>query len=47
MKAGAIFFSEPLPKEFFVESRREALKNVDLLLIVGTSLKVKPFCLLP
>ena len=36
-----------MPEDFKRESTSEALSNVDLLLIIGTTLKVKPFGYLP
>ena len=41
MKPGVVFFGEKMPQEFFVQSRRSNLEHVDLLFIIGTSLKVK------
>jgi len=46
IKPGVVFFSESLPKEFHEAVRKPALQGVDLLMIFGTSLRVKPFSLL-
>jgi NAD-dependent deacetylase sirtuin 2 len=42
VKPGVIFFGENLPSKFF-ESLRDDIQKCDLLLILGTSLKVYPF----
>jgi NAD-dependent SIR2 family protein deacetylase len=42
-----VFFGEPMPAEYKRETTKEALSNVDLLLILGTTLKVKPFGYIP
>ncbi len=36
-----------MPEDFKRESTNTALANVDLLLIIGTTLKVKPFGFMP
>ena len=41
-----VFFNESLQKEFYDAAKRQALTSVDLLLIFGTTLKVKPFSLI-
>ena len=45
IKPNVVWFNEQMPKEFY--DGAQALSNVDLLLIMGTTLKVKPFSLLP
>jgi len=40
-KPKIIFFGEPLPEDFF--KRAQEFKTADLILIIGTSLKVAPF----
>ena len=47
VKPRVVFFGEKMPLEFKEESSEEALANVDLLLIIGTTLKVKPFGYIP
>lgn len=47
IKPNVVFFNEAMPKEFHEQARPDALKCVDLLLILGTTLKVKPFSMLP
>ena len=47
IKPTVIFFNEQMPKDFFQEVRVEKLREVDLLLILGTSLKVGPFNQIP
>jgi len=47
IKPAVVFFGESLPQEYKDATRREALAEVDLLLIVGTTLKVKPFGYIP
>ena len=46
MKPGVVFFNEPLPSEFYENVKKENLACADLLLIFGTTLKVKPFSLI-
>ena len=46
MKPGVVFFNEPLPSEFYENVQKEKLACADLLLIFGTTLKVKPFSLI-
>jgi len=46
IKPDIVFFGEALPLRFS-EHSREDLKSCDLLIILGTSLKVKPFAGLP
>ena len=38
-----VFFGEPMPADFKRAATESALASVDLLLILGTTLKVKPF----
>ncbi|KAI8053798.1 DHS-like NAD/FAD-binding domain-containing protein [Syncephalis plumigaleata] len=45
IKPDITFFGEALPERFRQKSQ-EDFKNCDMLLIMGTSLKVQPFCLL-
>ncbi|KAI9596047.1 DHS-like NAD/FAD-binding domain-containing protein [Syncephalis fuscata] len=45
VKPDIVFFGESLPDRFHKQSQ-EDFKNCDLLLVMGTSLKVQPFCLL-
>jgi NAD-dependent histone deacetylase SIR2 len=47
VKPNVVFFGEKMPEDFKRESTSLALANVDLLLIIGTTLKVKPFGYLP
>ena len=47
MKPGAIWFSEKMPEDFRLEAHPTKLTQVDLLLVMGTSMKVQPFNLLP
>lgn len=47
VKPKVIFFGEKMPADFKQESTNEAMAEVDLLLIIGTTLKVKPFGFLP
>ena len=47
IKPNVVFFGEKMPEDFKQESTNTALANVDLLLIIGTTLKVKPFGFLP
>jgi len=47
VKPDVVFFGEKMPEVYKKESTTEALANVDLLLIIGTTLKVKPFGWLP
>ena len=47
LKPGVVFFGEPMPKKFKNESTKKALSKVDLMVIIGTTLKVKPFGYLP
>jgi len=42
IKPDITFFGEPLPENFFVK-RREDFPQCDLLIVMGTSLKVQPF----
>lgn len=46
VKPDVIFFGEALPQRFFELARADSSK-CDLLIIIGTSLKVYPFALLP
>uniref|UniRef100_A0A5S6QKD8 Deacetylase sirtuin-type domain-containing protein n=1 Tax=Trichuris muris TaxID=70415 RepID=A0A5S6QKD8_TRIMR len=46
MKPDIIFFGEPLPGDFF-DCIRGDLEEADLLLVMGTSLKVNPVCYIP
>jgi len=43
IKPSVVFFGESLPDEFKLQAQKKALENVDLLLIMGTTLKVQPF----
>ena len=47
IKPNVVFFNESLPEEFHLKATKKALEPVDLLLIMGTTLKVKPFSLIP
>ena len=47
VKPKVVFFGEKMPDDFKLKSTEEALANVDLLFIIGTTLKVKPFGYLP
>ena len=47
IKPSVVFFNESLPQEFREMATVEALSKVDLLLIVGTTLKVGPFNSIP
>ena len=46
IKPGVVFFNESLPKDFYSNVKKEALSEVDLLLILGTTLRVRPFGLI-
>lgn len=46
VKPDIVFFGEPLPKKFFAHLD-EVEKECDLLIIIGSSLKVVPVCLIP
>ena len=41
VKFSVIFFGEPLPKNFY--TNKESLQKSDLVFIIGTTMKVKPF----
>ncbi|KAM7538478.1 hypothetical protein Aperf_G00000063040 [Anoplocephala perfoliata] len=43
VKPDVVFFGEPLPEKFYTGIKRDFPK-CDLLIIMGTSLKVHPFC---
>lgn len=43
VKPDIVFFGEDLPRRFF-DLRENDLKECDLLIVIGTSLKVAPFC---
>lgn len=43
VKADITFFGEALPKRFF-ETLKEDTQEADLLIVMGTSLQVSPFC---
>lgn len=45
MKPDIVFFGEGLPSKFF--AKRELIKDADLLIVMGTSLAVAPFSMLP
>ena len=45
-KPNVVFYGENLPKRFF-DKIQECKDNVDLIIIMGTSLKVQPFASLP
>ncbi|KAH6630539.1 DHS-like NAD/FAD-binding domain-containing protein [Chaetomium sp. MPI-SDFR-AT-0129] len=45
VKPDIVFFGEPLPRAFF--DRMSAVKEADLVLVMGTSLQVHPFAGLP
>lgn len=45
IKPDVVFFGESLPKRFL--QHMASLKNADLVIIMGTSLKVMPFARLP
>ena len=47
IKPNVVFFNEGLPAAFHREAQRQALAKVDLLLIMGSTLRVRPFSLLP
>ena len=47
LKPAAVFFGESMPKSFKEAATREALAKVDLVLIIGTTLKVRPFADVP
>lgn len=44
VKPSVVWFGERMPERFFSEIRKEVVQEIDLLVIMGTSLKVKPFC---
>ena len=46
MKPGITFYGENLPKRFFECLKTDEVK-ADLVLIIGTSMKVHPVCLVP
>lgn len=45
VKPDIVFFGEPLPSDFY--EKRFALQTADLIIVMGTSLSVAPFSLLP
>ncbi|PYI09211.1 NAD-dependent histone deacetylase [Aspergillus sclerotiicarbonarius CBS 121057] len=47
VKPDVVFFGESLPERYEVEERRLTRKKVDLMLVMGTSLKVAPCSRLP
>ncbi|RAL03216.1 SIR2 family NAD-dependent protein deacylase [Aspergillus ibericus CBS 121593] len=47
VKPDVVFFGEALPERFEVEEKRLTGKGVDLMLVMGTSLKVAPCSRLP
>ncbi|KAJ9459232.1 NAD-dependent protein deacetylase hst2, partial [Diplonema papillatum] len=47
IKPGIVFFDEELPEEFAPQQIESDLGNADALIVVGTSLRVTPFCWLP
>jgi NAD-dependent SIR2 family protein deacetylase len=47
IKPSVVFFNEAMPGEFKRAAQSPALQHVDLLLILGTSLKVGPFNQIP
>ena len=47
IKPSVVFFNESLPAEFTKSITLEALAEVDLVLIMGTTLRVGPFNVIP
>ena len=47
VKPAVVFFGEAMPTDFKKAAKKDALLPVDLLLILGTTLKVKPFGNIP
>ena len=47
MKPDITFFGEKLPEDFFERFTEQDAKNVDLVLVIGTSLKVAPVSEMP
>ena len=45
VKPDIVFFGEGLPSEFF--AKRELVRDADLIIVMGTSLAVAPFSMLP
>jgi len=43
IKPAVVFFGEKMPQQFYDACEREKINKIDLLIIVGTTLKVKPF----
>jgi NAD-dependent SIR2 family protein deacetylase len=42
LKPAAVWFGERMPERFFKEMAN--MGGIDLLIVMGTSMKVKPFC---
>lgn len=47
IKPSVVFFNESLPDDFKQSATSKSLAQVDLLLIMGTTLKVSPFNSIP
>jgi NAD-dependent histone deacetylase SIR2 len=47
MKPDITFFGEQLPNQFFVRLKEHDREKVDLIIVIGTSMKVQPVCEIP